>query len=101
MDSTKQVTAVNDADKASLCDWFVGMVGGYGAPATCDLAELSAPPDKATCTADFPVCAVTIAQFEGCVTKMVSAQNTCTAAAINAAIASPECDAVGMAGCFN
>jgi hypothetical protein len=101
VDSAKQVSAVNEADKGSLCDWFVGMVGGYGAASTCDMAELMAPPDKATCTTEFPVCTVTVAQFEGCVQRMVSAQNTCTEAAITAAAASPECQAVGAAGCFN
>ena len=101
VDSSKSVATVTDAEKGSLCDWFVGMVGGYGAPATCASAQLMAPPDKATCMMTFPSCDVTVAQFEDCVQRMVAAQNACTDTAIATAIAAPSCQTVGMAGCFN
>jgi len=101
VDSSKQVSAVTDADKGALCDWFAGMVGGYGATSTCADAALEAPPDKASCMSDFPNCAVTIAVFESCVSRMVSAQNTCTAEALTAASTATDCQTVGQAGCFN
>jgi hypothetical protein len=98
---SKQVSTVTDAEKVTLCDWFVGMVGGYGAPSTCADAVIMAPPDMANCLTTFPVCTVTVSQFEDCVTRLVSAQNTCTPAALTAAEAASSCQAVGVAGCFN
>jgi hypothetical protein len=101
VDGSQRVASVSDADKASLCDWYVAMVGGYGAPSTCAYAVISAPPDKASCTMQFPVCAVTVSQFEDCVTRLLSAQNVCTQQAVAAAQAAASCQAVGSAGCFN
>jgi hypothetical protein len=100
VDSTKQVSAASDAEKGALCDWFVAMVGGYGAAATCGSAQLMAPPDKATCMSDFPTCDVTVGVFQDCVQRMVSAQTACTQEAEAAAAASTSCQAVGAAGCF-
>ena len=101
VDRNKQISAATDADKGSLCDWFVAMVGGYGAAPTCADGFLEAPPDKTTCTTEFPMCNVTVAAFEDCVETIVAAQATCTAASLTAAMANANCQAVGAAGCFN
>src|SRR6187399_3237958 len=87
VDRSKQVTALDDADKGALCDWFAPMVGGYGAPAPCSLGGVSAPPDKATCIAEFPVCDAAIGVFEDCIVAVVAAGRTCTDAALGAAAA--------------
>ncbi len=100
VDGTKQISSVSAADKASLCDWFAGLVGGYGTPETCSMAQLSAPTDQADCLSSFPSCAVPVSTFETCVQAMVSAQQTCTPQAMTAAETSPECVTVGQAGCF-
>ena len=98
--SSEPISAASDADKGALCDWYAAMVGGYGAPATCAMAQITAPPDKATCVSDFPVCSVTVAEFEDCVERLISAQNVCTQDALNAAGTASSCQAVGTAGCF-
>jgi hypothetical protein len=98
---TKQVSSVTDSEKGMLCDWFVAMVGGYGAIPTCDMAPLDAPPDKAECIAGFPVCPVPVSTFEICITALVASGRTCTVEAINEAMAKPECQAVGSGGCFS
>jgi hypothetical protein len=100
VDSTKQVSAASTSDKEALCDWFAPMAGGYGNEPACADWILSAPPSKADCIAGFPVCAVTIAQFESCITKVVAAQNTCTEQSLSAVEADPDCQAVVLGGCF-
>jgi hypothetical protein len=81
-----------------LCDWFVAMVGGYGAVPTCEMAPIDAPPSKAECTVGFPSCAVSVSVFEACITALVAAGKTCTEAATAQAIAKPECQMA--APCF-
>jgi hypothetical protein len=100
VDSSELVSAASDADKGALCDWYAGMVGGYGAAPTCSMAQITAPPDKATCISQFPVCDVTVALFEDCVERLISAQNTCTQAALYSAESASSCQTVGMARCF-
>jgi hypothetical protein len=101
VDRSKPVSSVTDADKSALCDWFAPMVGGYGAVPACAEWLISAPPDKATCLADFPVCAVTIGTFEDCVVAIVAAQSVCTPDALAAVMMRADCAAVGAGGCFD
>ena len=101
VDRSKQVSSVTDADKAVLCDWFAPMVGGYGITHPCAQAFITASPDKATCIAEFPVCAVTVGAFADCVAVIVAAQNTCTDASLAAAVANPACSSSGPGNCFN
>jgi hypothetical protein len=101
VDGTKQISSVSPADKASLCDWFSNLVGGYGTPSTCSMAVLSAPTDQADCLGSFPTCAVPVSTFETCVQALVSAQQTCTEQSMTAAETSAACVTVGQAGCFN
>jgi hypothetical protein len=101
VDGSKQVSAVTAAEKEMLCDWFAGMVGGYGAAPTCADGFLKAPPDKATCTTDFPMCAVTVNAFRDCVETILAAQAVCTTDALTAAQMNANCELVGTAGCFN
>src|SRR5262245_37984486 len=80
VDRARLASAVTDEDKSALCDWFAPMVGGYGAAHPCQDAYLTAPPDKATCVAEFPPCTgnVTVGQFEDCVVAIVAAQDQCS-----------------------
>ena len=101
LDRSKPISSVTEAEKNTLCDWFAPMVGGYGSTPACALALITAPPDKATCVAEFPTCTATIGQFEDCMAAIVVAQTLCTQNAIAAAQTRPECIAVGLAGCLN
>lgn len=101
VDTSQQISAVSESDKSDLCDWFADKMGGYGTEPSCGQAFLSAPPDHASCMTDFPVCAVTVGQFESCVNTVLAAQNACTEQALLGAQASADCQAVGNAGCFD
>jgi hypothetical protein len=103
VDRSRPASAVTEAEKAALCDWFAPMVGGYGSTHPCQEAFLTAPPDMPTCIAEFPVCTgnVTIGQFEDCIVAVVAAQNQCTTQALVEAQLRPDCQAVGTAGCFD
>ena len=101
VDGTQQVSAIDATDKMNLCNWFAGLVGGYGSTPTCSMALISAPPSEADCISSFPTCAVPVSTFEACVRTIVSAQATCTQASIAMAEADPNCATVGQAGCFN
>ena len=98
---SKQVNTVTAAEKELLCDWFVGMVGGYGAAPTCADGFIEAPPDKPECVATFPTCAVTVGSLQDCMQVIIDAQSVCTADSLAAAMANANCQAVGAAGCFN
>ncbi len=54
-----------------MCDWFVAMVGGYGAAPTCVDGFISAPPDKPECVATFPTCAVTVGSLQDCMQMII------------------------------
>jgi hypothetical protein len=103
VDRTRLASAVTDEDKGALCDWFAPMVGGYGAAHPCQDAFVTAPPDKPTCIAEFPVCTgnVTVGQFEDCMVALVAAQDQCTTQALVQVQTRPDCQAVAAAGCFN
>ena len=100
VDANLQISAASDTDKMNLCNWFTGMVGGYGAAATCSLAFLTPPPSEAVCVAEFPSCAVPVSTFEACVRTVIAAQETCTQASMAMAQQDPNCVTVGTAGCF-
>lgn len=101
VNGAKQISAVTEAEKASLCDWFAEKLGGYGAPSTCAEGFVEAPPTKAECTSDFPSCAVTVSQFQDCMDLIVASQKTCTQQSLSAAQMNPTCQAIASAGCFN
>lgn len=101
VDGTTQISAVSATDKMNLCNWYVGMVGGYGAASTCSMALITAPPTEADCVSKFPSCAVPVSTFEACVRVVISAQATCTMASMAMAQQDPNCVTVGQAGCFH
>ena len=101
IDRGKQVSVLSNIEKSSLCDWFAPMFGGYGTTPSCANWVISAPPDKPTCMTEFPVCAVTVAQFEDCLVAIVAAQNVCTQQALDDVLVRPDCQAVGAAHCFD
>jgi hypothetical protein len=100
VDRSKPVSSVTEDEKGALCDWFAPMVAGYGNPHPCGDAVLTAPTDKAMCIADFPSCAVTVGQFQDCVVAIVAAQDACTQQALLAAQMRADCQAAGLANCF-
>jgi hypothetical protein len=100
VDGTKQISAVNDTEKGTLCDWFVSKVGPYGSTPACEEAPLEPPPSRAECISDFPTCMVPVSVFEACVNTLVAAQATCTQQSLAAVLADPNCQMVGAAGCF-
>jgi hypothetical protein len=100
VDGNKQVSAATAADKASVCDWFVGMVGGYGFQTACADAFIEAPATQAECTDGFPTCAVPFATFETCVRAIIAAQETCTTQSLSDAHDTPACQTVDQASCF-
>jgi hypothetical protein len=91
VEGSKQISATTMAEKISLCDWFVGMIGGYGATPTCQDAFIEAPASQTECVTGFPTCAVTVGNFEACVQTIVSAQATCTSQSLAAAQTDPIC----------
>jgi len=101
VDRSKRVSTVTDAEKAALCDWLAPMVGGYGSTHPCPGALITAPPDKATCIAEFPVCDVTVGAFADCIAVVVPAQNTCTQMSLDDALANPVCSSSGRGNCFS
>ena len=98
-DRNKQVSAANDADKGAVCDWYAPMIGGYGTPRSC--AYIPAAPDKSTCIAAFPSCAVTIGQYQDCLMDLAALQNNCSQMTLDQAWGQPECQAAGAAGCLD
>jgi hypothetical protein len=103
VDRSRLASAVTEEDKSALCDWFAPMVGGYGATHPCEDAFITAPPDKATCVAEFPPCtgSVTIGQFEDCIVALVAGQNECTTQSLAQVQTRADCQAVAAGGCFN
>ena len=100
LDRNKAISTVTEAEKGALCDWYAPMAGGYGAPPVCATGFIHAPPDRATCIADFPSCTVTIGEFQDCIMAILAAQAMCTQAALTEAQTRPEGVAVGAAACF-
>ncbi len=100
VDGNLPISAASDTDKMNLCNWYAGMVGGYGAAPTCSMAFLTAPPSEAACVTDFPSCPVPVSTFKACVLTVISAQATCTGASLIMAQQDPNCVTLGSAGCF-
>jgi hypothetical protein len=101
VDGNKQISATTQTEKESLCDWVAGKLGGYGTAQTCQESLIEAPADKADCLSGFPSCAIKVSQFESCIEKIIAAQATCTEAAFASVMADADCQAVGLAGCFD
>lgn len=70
MPGATRITALDSAQKATLCDWYVGLLGGYGASNPCsNFGSIEVYKDQAVCVAaglkfDCPL--VTVAQLEEC-----------------------------------
>ena len=101
VDRSQMVSAVSEADKNTLCDWFAPLVGGYGSTPSCPDYLLMADANRMECVASFPVCTLSLGQFEDCIVEIVKAQNACTAQAFASAMANPNCQAAIAANCFN
>ncbi len=65
--SSKTLASLTPAEKGKICDWNAQISGGYGKTMLCgDGTDVSNDVDQASCVADVPSCAATVAQFEAC-----------------------------------
>jgi hypothetical protein len=94
VDGSKSLEALDDADKGALCDWLNGKLGGgYDKPIVCGGETIDHTDDsQAECVQDFPACAVTVAQFEACLGRLIDTK--CDEAAQQQAAASADCVSV-------
>ena len=91
VDGAKSIAALESADKAALCDWMNGKLGGgYDKPIVCGSETIDHTDDsQAECVQDFPSCVATVAQFETCVGRFIDTK--CDEAAQQQAAASADC----------
>ncbi len=66
--SGKRLDSLTAAEKATICDWINGKLGGYGATMDCgNGVTLEADASQADCVAAAPTsCSATVAQAEAC-----------------------------------
>lgn len=66
----KRITALDDTEKGQLCDWYVALLGGYGASNSCpNFGSIEVYESQAVCVSAglrFNCPLVTVAQFEEC-----------------------------------
>jgi hypothetical protein len=99
VDGTKLVSALTNAEKGKICDWFASLVGGYGKPNNCGMGSFQPPMTQADCIQQFSTCDAKVSDLEACTQASEEAQKACTDAAFATAIANPACMAVLKAGC--
>lgn len=72
----KKLVDLTQAERAQICDWSMGKLGGYGV--TCNTSDWTAMsyPDQAACVDDAPTasttpdCTATVKQDEACVSSL-------------------------------
>jgi hypothetical protein len=99
VDGTKKVSALTDAEKGKVCDYFASLVGGYGKSNTCGQGMFMPPATQTDCVQQFAVCDAKESDYETCAKAQADAQKTCTDTAFATAGGTPACMAVLMAGC--
>jgi hypothetical protein len=94
VDGGKAVSGLDDGEKAALCDWLNGRLGGgYDKPILCGAETIDhTDRSQAECVQGFPSCAATVSQFERCVGKLIDTK--CDEAAQQQAAASADCVSV-------
>jgi hypothetical protein len=101
VDPAKPFSATSDTDKARLCDWFAGQLGGYGAAPTCARGLVSSPQTQQDCVLHFPSCDVTVGQYVACLETVFAAQAICGADPGESVDADEDCQVVSQAGCLD
>jgi hypothetical protein len=79
--SSTLTSDLDDTQKAALCDWSVGALGGYGQVLDCGMTTHIFPVDQAECVAmQFAAyCAkATVGQFVTCVTAEIPSKSCVT-----------------------
>lgn len=74
IDPNKLVSDLSDQEKAELCDWMVGLLGGYGMTTQCPAGSVSTYPSQEVCVAaglSFRCDTVTVGDVEACQLSMV------------------------------
>ena len=74
IDASTLTSDLRDDEKAALCDWQAGTLGGYGHVSQCGMGTRTFFPDQASCVAMAfePYCAkATAGQFIDCVSSVI------------------------------
>jgi hypothetical protein len=77
LDPTAPIATLTPAEKAELCDWEAGRLGGYGTTTTCPSGDvgIAVPTSQADCVAGFATstntCQATVQDDYDCVNLLV------------------------------
>jgi hypothetical protein len=76
VDPTKTLDALTAGEKGQVCDWEVGLEGGYNSTVMCsNMVSASTPKDQAACVMELTPCkTVTVSQLETCTRKVAGYQ---------------------------
>ena len=69
IDPNKLVSDLTDEEKAELCDWMVGLFGGYGMTTQCSVGSVQTFPSQELCVMaglSFTCDTVTVGDVEAC-----------------------------------
>jgi hypothetical protein len=99
VDGTKLVSALTSAEKGKICDWFAGLVGGYGMSNTCGMGSFYPPDTQTNCVQQFSTCDAKVSDLEACTKSEADSEKMCTDTAVGAARMTAACMAVLAAGC--
>ncbi len=71
LDASSTISGLSAADDATLCEWMVGRLGGYGLSRKCGDVTLSTPSSQAMCVSAFQglpaSCPITVGDYQSCV----------------------------------
>jgi hypothetical protein len=90
-----EIASLPDADVGKLCDWYAGLVGGYGQKACSSgsYAETTTG-SQADCVSisrqNNAACTATVSQWEACA-QVIAAADACSATAVAEAQTSDAC----------
>ena len=92
IDRSRLVGSVDDTERATLCDWANGLLGGYAHTITCGPSfERNSDATQMQCTdrlAAFTGCALSVGDYEICMRAIAA-----TVCELNPGGNAPECDA--------
>lgn len=74
IDPNKRIADLTDQEKAELCDWMVGLFGGYGVTTQCPAGSVQTYPSQELCVTaglSFRCDTVTVGDVEACELSMV------------------------------
>jgi len=87
VDETKKLSELNATEKAQLCDWEAGILGGYNHKTTCSGGSSTTnAASQSACVSKMPAtCEATVQEIEDC--SKIDAKDPCAFAILTA----PEC----------